>query len=304
MLFIARCPVPDRCRSSWHWRAASREACLFHQQEERAEQTQRTHAAAGQHRRGSFEQGQHERKAKQRAAAAAAHILAKPARPEDAAVSRNGDRQLMALGPGQLSVVGLLMSSAIFRINEQLRSGGSLASGAGARIDWDGYASMQEFVEAASGVFDRLGDALNLDEETTLFRGIGVPRTPDEHYPDIAGFSQHLATGAAWRNEFVDAGFGFAATDPKVALSFNGDSEFPPKDAVLFEMVASRGLCAPGQEHRSVSLFEHTFDASILASAIGQVLFPLGTRWDVMSFDRNSEYGVPLARMRQRLSES
>lgn len=67
--------------------------------------------------RGSFEQRQHERKAKKRSEAAAAHIPAEPARPEDAAVSRDGERRLTVL-----SERASYQFSGIYSINELLRS--------------------------------------------------------------------------------------------------------------------------------------------------------------------------------------
>lgn len=298
-LLPSRCPIPALCERSWHWTAEARDRCQFLQQEERAERA--FVALELPYSYGSWEHREYEQKARKRAEAVAAHVPVQPTLPEDIALTRNGERQLITLGPRQLSTVGLLMASDIYRINRLLRNGGSLASGANAMIDWEGYRSMQEFVDAACGVFDDLGDSLALDEPIRLFRGIGVPESPDEQYPDVAGISHHLTTGTPWHEEFVDAGFGFATTDPQTALFYDGSdsSEYPPKRPVLLELDTHRGLCAPQKEHRSTGLFEHSFESRFLSTATGQVIFRPDTQWDLISIDKDSKYGVPLVRMRQ-----
>jgi hypothetical protein len=197
------------------------------------------------------------------------------------------------------------MCTDIFGINELLRNGGSLASGAGGRIDWDGYTSMQAFVDTASDVFDGLGDALDFNEEVVLFRGVGVPLTPSHEYPDIAGISRHLSVGTPWDDTFADAGFSFATTDPETALFYRGDPNgYPEKTAVLVELVSRRGLCVPGKMHRSTALFDHTFDTGLMAAGMEQVIFHPGTRWEITGVETTSDYGVPLVRMRQLVPTS
>lgn len=300
LLFPGRCPIPTVCGVTWHWSAEARESCQFFQQEERV---QRAFAALDlPFSYGSFEHREFEQQARKRAEAIAAHRRVQPALPEGVVLTRNGERQLISLSPSQLSAVGLLMTSDIYRINRLLRSGGSLASGANAMIDWAGYRSMQEFVDAACGVFDGLGESLTLDEPVRLFRGIGVPESPGGYDPDIAGISHHLTTGTPPHKELVDAGFSFATSDPQIALAYDGsDSGSLSMRPVLLELEAHRGLCAPRQAHRSTSLFEHAFGIDFLDTAICQVVFPPGTQWELISVDEYSEHGVPVVRMRQVL---
>ena len=216
-------------------------------------------------------------------------------------MARNGERQLLRLEPGDLSVIGLLMASDVYSINQHLRNGRSLASGAGMMIDYAGYTSMQHFVDDASAVFDHLGDSLTLDVPINLYRGIGVPQEPDEYYPDVAGISAYLTHGVSLEKEFLDAGFVFATTDPTVAMCYDGSDsgDSSPKLPVLLELEASQGLCSPHKEHRSADLFGHVFGTDFLADAGGQVIFAPGTRWQVISIKKHSTYGVPLVRMKQ-----
>jgi hypothetical protein len=295
------CPVPELCGRPWPWRwhvsPSGRATCLSHQQEKTAdlkERQKRSIVKAEQRRRESWSQRQNDSQAKARAEATDAHRPEKPILPEDAALIRNGERQLTALEFDQLEVVGLLMSSDVYSINKRMRNKGSLTGGAGARIDYDGYGSMQEFVDRACGVFDHLGDELDLDEEIRLFRGFGVPRTPDKEHPDIAGLREHLDTGTGLHEEFTDAGFSFATTDPQDALAYKGNaqSDYPHRDAIMIELVARRGLCSPEKRHRSTALFEHVFEAGLLSKSIGQVIFPPGTRWEITSFNMTSRFGV------------
>lgn len=247
----------------------------------------------------------YERHEKERKEATPAHVPVQPTLPEDIAVARNGERQLLRLEPGDLSVIGLLMASDVYSINQRLRTARSLDCGAGAMIDYAGYTSMQHFVDDASAVFGHLADSITLDAPIKLYRGIGVPQEPDEYSPDVAGISAYLTDEVPWQEEFHDAGFGFATTDPAIALCYDGTArgDSSPKVPVLLELDASQGLCSPSKEHRSPDLFGHVFGTDFLADASGQVIFPPGTRWRVISVEKTSVYGTPVVRIKQLISE-
>lgn len=299
-LLPSRCPIPGNCGRSWHWKSESRIACQ-RRQAVRAEKAAARAAriAANPFRIGSFEFNEHERKVEKRKAATAARTPALPASPEESILARNGERQLITLDPRALMVVGLLMASDIYGVNQLLRNGGSLASDPGPMMDWEGYSSKQAFVDEAADIFHALGNTLTLDQPITVFRGIGIPVSPDDYNPDVAGIGHYLLTGDSWQSNFKDAGFAFAATDPSIALLYDGSSAHTSETMVpvLLELEVQRGLCAPNQEHRSTELFEHTFEARFLSDASGQIIFPPDTHWNVVSIDRDSDYGVPLIRM-------
>ncbi|WP_026554322.1 hypothetical protein [Arthrobacter sp. 35W] len=251
--------------------------------------------------RGSFDYHQFQQRAQKQAAAVAAHVRVAPTHPYDVAETLCGERQLITLGAHELTAVGLLMASDIYAINERLRTGRSLATGAGVMIDYAGFASMQEFVDEALGVFGALGSSLTLGQPIKLFRGIGIPERPDSNYPDVAGIGAYLAGAMQFPQQFVDAGFGFATTNPEDALRYDGSArgEYPPKYPVLLELEAYSGLCVPQQEHRTAALVGHCFEVSYLSTSTGQVIFEPNTQWALVSICKDSQYGVPLVRMKQ-----
>lgn len=301
-LLPARCPIPEICRSSWHWKSESRISC---QRRQDAKEEPAARIVTNPHEYGSSEfyiyKREVERKAQLTADASAAHVQEHPTYANEVILARNGERQLLTLGPNELIAIGLLTCKDIYMINQLLRSGGSLIGSVRKSTKWERYRSMQEFVDHALGSFGSLGESLHLDEPMLLFRGIGVPKEPSENNLDIGGIGNHLTRGVPWMNEFVDEGFSFATTNPDDALYYDGSGlpENHPKHQVLLQLDVQRGICVPHLKHRSQKLFEHLFDAPYLPKAIGQVVFPPGTRWSVVSIDRDSGYGVPLVRMKQ-----
>jgi hypothetical protein len=298
MTLPVRCPEPQYCEVRWHWSEKSQEAC------QRRTERAIAHAqriAANPYVYGTFDFDRYERELSKRESAVEAHRAQQPSRPVDFTVTLNGERQLLALSPSDLKILGLLMTRDIFQINRLLRSGRSLSGGAGATVDYAGYQSMQGFVDNAVGVFTDLGTALTLSEPITLYRGIGIPIQPDEYDPDIAGIGEHLRTDGPWQSRFLDLGFSFASGSAEIALLYDGSAsgQHPRTMSVLVELSVHRGLCLPKLEYRSQTLFDHLFSTSYLDATNGQVVFPPGTRWDVLSVDTTSEHGVPLVRMKQ-----
>lgn len=289
-----RCPIPDICGVRWHFTGNSIDRCRDAEEEDRSnvvyESWQET-----------LEREEREKEDAERAAAVAAHVPATLSTAEDLALSFHGEQQLLALRSWQIPVVGLLTTTSIFYTNRLLRRGNSLEGGAGAAIDWAGYPSNQAFVNDAQTIFDDLGEALVFKEPMTLFRGITVPKELDEEsIPDIAGISGHLLNGTAWDITYTERGFGFATTRPEVAAQYPLGSYDSGGLRILIELEATSGLCLPRQGHRSEELFELTFHDVHLATTACQVVFPPGTRWEVIAVDRESDYGVPLVRMKQK----
>lgn len=289
-----RCPIPDTCGVRWHFTGNSIDRCRDAEEEERSNHVYETWDQR-------LEREQHETQSAERAAAVASHVPATLSTAEDLALSFHGERQLLALSPWQIPVVGLLTTVSIFHTNRLLRRGSSLEGAAGAAIDWAGYPSNQAFIDHAQTVFDDLGEGLVFKEPMKLFRGIEVPAELHESIPDIAGISGHLLNGAAWDAEYIERGFGFATTEPEIAtqypLGIYGDSGWL---RVLIELKATSGLCLPRQGHRSAELFELTYSVPHLSTTACQVVFPPGTRWEVITIDKESDYGVPLVRMKQK----
>jgi hypothetical protein len=280
-----------------HWTARALEVC---RQEELAKKQRVEHnlrVDPGQ-RRTDREQAALK---KRRAAEIAAHVINLSAIPEDVVVDRNGERQLLALTPKQLNTVGLLMCTDVHQVNRLLRNCRSLASSGGAMLDWNGYETRQDFVDHAVDVFVGLGTALKLDKPIRLFRGLSLFIEPDEFDPDIAGLSAHLRHGSPWIPRFLDLGFGFASTDPLTALAYpeKTPGSLPNTFQILIELEADGGLCAPGRATRSRDLFAHVQGIQFLDDAVGQVIFPPGTEWEIVEVIEKSEHGVPLVCMKQ-----
>lgn len=289
-LLPTRCPAPNICETSLHWTKISRLHCEYLQTQESAEVDEVPL---------SYEE---RRQIEKNAAATTAHVPVPTAHSADLEVLRNGERQLITLDHKDVRVLGCLASVDIYIPNERLRSGRSLAVDAGAYIGYEGrYNTQQAFIDDALDVFRHLGSSINLDAPVRLFRGVGLPENPNHEYPDIAELSRHLRNGTPRLSTFTDDGFGFATTDPETALCYDGrrhDAD-PPRFPVLFELTAHAGLCVPEQMQRSQVLFGHTFDSAMLATDMSQVIFPPGTRWEILRVEKDSSYGVPLVRMRQ-----
>ncbi|MET3172721.1 UNVERIFIED_ORG: hypothetical protein ABIB52_000549 [Arthrobacter sp. UYCu721] len=232
------------------------------------------------------------------------HVPVAPPHAADAAVLRNGERQLKNLIPRDMRVLGVLASVDVYPVNENVRGGHNLDVDAG-RYTWPAldYYTQLEFFNEVSDMFHRLGVAIRLDKQMTLFRGVGLPLVTDAYSLDIAGLGDHLSTGTTpWQSTFTDAGFGFAATHPQAALGFDGTGNGGWSGNVrptLFELNVHSGLCVPEQRYRSTGLLNHTSYSSMLDTDISQVIFPPGTQWKITSVTQNSKYGVPLVSMDQ-----
>jgi hypothetical protein len=293
--------LPTRCSHhhtgpQWHWTERSREVC---RQEQLASAEYLKNAPNMPYL--AIQAAQHSEFLKQQAAATAAHVPVQTTNPDTEILNRNGEIQLLSLNRDDLKVIGLLTCADIFNINRGLRKGSDLSGGAGFVLDCKGYASKQKFVNDAIAVFLKLGGARELDEPIRLFRGIGLPLKPDQYDLDVAGLSDHLQNNTPWTTNFTDLGFMFANTRPQDALHFNGVDSGAPKNAIpiLFELEADRGLCAPQLEYRTTALFDHVYGIDFLDNAHGQVIFPPGSEWEIVSVDKISEHGVPLVRMKQ-----
>lgn len=289
-----RCPIPDTCGVRWHFTGNSIDRCLELEEKERSNDVYETWQE-------TLERRERETQDAQLAAAVAAHVPAALSIPADLALSFHGGQQLLALSPWQIPVVGLLTTTSIYYTNRLLRRGNSLEGGAWAAIDWANYPSNQAFVNDAQTIFDDLGEALVFKEPMRLFRGITVPNELHESIPDIAGIGAHLVNGTAWNTAYIELGYGFATTEPEIATQYPlrtyGDSG---GIRILTELEATSGLCLPRQEHRSTELFELTYNNVHLSTTACQVVFPPGTRWEVTAVDTESDYGVPLVRMKQK----
>ncbi|MGY4541339.1 hypothetical protein ACVWY0_001248 [Arthrobacter sp. UYNi723] len=240
------------------------------------------------------------------------HVPVAPPHAADAAVLRNGKRQLKNLTPRDMRVLGVLASVDVYPVNENVRGGHSLDVDAG-RYTWPAldYFTQLEFFNEASDMFDRLGSAIRLDKQMMLFRGVGLPLVTDAYSLDIAGLSEHLSTETTpWHSTFTDAGFGFAATDPQSALEFDGTENGAWSGNLrptLVELIVHSGLCVPEQRYRSRGLLKRTSHSSMLNTDMSQVIFPPGTQWKITSVNKTSGYGVtdtspdgiPLVRMEQ-----
>lgn len=284
------CPAPKICEKTFHWTQKSRLWCEFLRNQESAEDVYDPRP---------FWEIEQERK---RVAATKAHVPVPPTNAAESAILSAGERQLIALDEKSIRVLGLLTSSDVYAPNERLRGGQSLDADAGAYLGYEGqYNTLQQFVDDARAIFASLGGSLTFPTPIRLFRGVGLPGDLDGDMPDIAGLGRHLQTGAPWLSSFTDDGFGFATTDPETALKYDGRrfEDDPPLEPTLFELTTKRGLCVPGQLHRSTALFDHTYDSHYLGTDMGQVVFEPGTRWEITSVHKNSAHGVPLVRMVQ-----
>ncbi|KIA73412.1 hypothetical protein ANMWB30_23390 [Arthrobacter sp. MWB30] len=299
LLLPDKCPITNLCGQRWHWSKESREDCR-RRQEWKHERDRRI--AANPYRYGSFEFTQHERLLEERRQATAAHAPVTPTDPQQTILVRNGERQLSALNDNDLKIIGLLMTSDIYRINHQMRTYGKLKGSAGGMVSYAGYDSMENFVDDAQNILISLGDSLTLDEPVRTFRGIGLPADPDESFPDVAGLSGHLNVGTPWHEKLTDPGFSFATTSSEDALYYDGSGrgEYPLRQPAIIELKAHRALCAHAAEYRSQNLFARTYSIDFLHTATSQLIFAPGTEWSITSVHRDSEFSVPLITMEQQ----
>ena len=298
MLSPTRCPIPGICQVTNHWTARSRRVCGARQQE-----ISRPADAAGdvQVCLGLYEDSYEAARSAERDRALAGHVPVSPPDPAEQVLTRNGGRQLLTLNKSCLTVISLLLATDVYRINRQLRSGGSLNLSPGVMLDWNGYESLERFVNEAVAVFGHLGQAVQLDEPLHLFRGLGIPDETGGDARGFAGLGRYLAGGGPWDRTFTDAGFGFAAADPQVALKHDGYlTRVGPLRPVIVELEARAGLCLPQRRHRSRKLFEHTLEQNYLMDLQdSQVIFAPGTRWEILAVQDRSVYGIPLVTMKQ-----
>jgi hypothetical protein len=297
-LLPVRCAKPEICETHWHW-GQGRWHCEYYRYQIVMDELPQAPLLAGRAKAIPFEHVAREAKPP---TALAVHVPVMPEHAADQVVVLNGERQLALLTKQEIEAIDCLASNGIYGANERLRRGHSLDVQCGAYVDGLGYRSLRAFIDHALATFDHLGQAVALDKSITVFRGVGVPKDPDEFDPDIAGISRYFSSGEPWDRSFTDAGFGFAATDAATALDHDGTANGGYADSmthVLFELDIHSALCIPAQVHRSADLYERTYGRPMLDTLNGQVVFPPGTSWEITSLKRNSEHGVPLVHMRQ-----
>lgn len=287
----ARCNASPPCESRIHWSAESRAACRRRQKGPVLH-----HAVAIE------PDGIAQREQERAERAAQAHTPVPPYSPLEAALLRNGDRQLRRLREPQLSALAFLLSSGSYRLNKNLRAGGRLERvETGPTGDHLGIGYQQELVALADGAFAELGPDAELDDRLQLFRGIGFSHGPDEDFFDPIGIIPHILDGKPWSPTFHDPAYSFACADAQTALSYDGrlDPEGPERRRVLLQMEVSRGICVPRKAIRSPELIRHCFGITWIDPATSQVIIPRNAAWEIAHIDTNSVYGVPLVKMRQ-----
>ncbi|WP_299952610.1 hypothetical protein [uncultured Modestobacter sp.] len=153
-----------------------------------------------------------------------------------------GEKQLLALKPEQLKVIDLMLSSDMYALNEALRTGQGLDNGPGPLMDYSGYSSNREFHRDALTVFASLASSLTINGQVQLYRGIRHINGPH----NLAATMQTMLNSNTVPTQHVlDPGYGFAVTDPAVAISYARSRPHAPSTAVLLQLTADRGLCIP-----------------------------------------------------------
>ncbi|MFP3397108.1 hypothetical protein SB749_12270 [Brevibacterium sp. SIMBA_078] len=230
---------------------------------------------------------------KDRAAAVQAHQQQVPTTPSEAAVVRNGHRQLMALSPYLHPWAGLLGTVDVYSVNTSLRSGMPLDRRAsGATSDWYGLGSQLEYYQRTTSVFADLGRQLAFDESIVVHRGLGLPDQTKPDAVDVANIGKHITFGHRPDLYFTEKGFGFATPNRLDALLYDGADRLPstpPPQLVRLELTAFSGLAIPAVEHRSRELFEHIYDDRFLRSSMCQVIFPPSTEWKITDVRQGAE---------------
>lgn len=283
MLDHYRCPHPPECGgATWHWSERARLRCR-ELDEDAAERARR-----------EYEREQSERDRREQETAwseiiarvRVEHQPQEPFSPRDAVLSRNGERQLLSLPPGHLSVIGLLTRSGIARVNRALRTGSGLDAECAADYDYEGFRSNRHFADTASSVFAEIGDGLILDEPLISYRGLAqVP----EDVPAL--FDPEPA-------QFTDQGFMFGTTASYTARQYH-DAAWSATTGragtvnILFAMEVHRAICIPEEAHRSQDLTVHLARTrqldtwgnqwkarrTPLEDAMGQTIIPPGSTW-------------------------
>jgi hypothetical protein len=292
-----QCPDPYFCGgTSWHLTPSSQERCR-HQQAatlaaslEPAETYEQT-----------LEREEENRAARARAAAIAAHRHILPTLAADIDVARHGERQLRNLHADHLRTLGLLIYDDIYRTNLLLRRGASLEAAASKMLDYNGYATLRQFVDDVDQMFGALGNAIQLGGTMQAFRGVDVTGTPTDFSPDVAGIGARLENQTPLQSSFVDRGIGFATTSAAIALRYPEPGHtLPDRQRVLVQLEVHSALCLPRVEHMTPSLFEHVAGTTDLHTQVPHLVFPLGTAWEITSIDPQSAHGLPLVYMRQK----
>jgi len=240
-----------------------------------------------------------EREQQEAEAAVSSYVQQFPSDANEVALNRNGERQLLGLS-GWHTIVGLLLTKDVYRLNRCLRGGDSLEGGTGAMMDWNGYASLQQYFDDAMRAFEHLGSSLDLDEPIEAFRGIGLHPAEGWGSFDTWGIRSHLESTDAWEPTVVeDRGFAFASPCEATAQRYNGPHRTDPDWRVICVMEIRRGLCVPDQIYRTPQLMRHLYADSYLRHADGQIIIPPTARWLITSVTPDPETKTVRVRMHQ-----
>lgn len=244
-----------------------------------------------------------EREERETETAVSSYVQQYPSDANEVTLNRNGERQLLGL-PGWHNVIGLLLTTDTYRLNRCLRTGDTMDGGPGPMMDWNGYASHQQFFDDSMRVFTQLGSSLDLDEPIEAFRGIGIPPASDWDSFDIWGIRDHLESGAPWRpTDVEDPGFAFASPSEPTAQRYDGSDvhRVDPQWRVICTMEIHRGLCIPDQIYRTPQLMRHLYADHFLRRADGQVIIPPVARWRITEVTPDPETKIVRVRMQQLL---
>lgn len=206
-----------------------------------------------------------------------------PTDSNEIAATRNGERQLLGLSVDHL-ILGLLLTTDIYRLNRCLRSGDTMEGGPGPMMDWRGYESHQRFFDDAMRMFERIGSDLDLDEPIEVFRGVGIPPANAWETFDLWGIRAHLESGNPWQPTVVeDPGFMFASPSEAFAESFDGSdaNRIASEWRVVCMMEIRSGLCIPDPIYRTPELMRRLHNKDFLSGAGGQVIIPPVSQWRI-----------------------
>jgi hypothetical protein len=169
-------------------------------------------------------------------------------------------------------------------------------------MDWNGYASHQQFFDDAMRAFAQLGSDLDLDEPIEAFRGVGIPPATNWGSFDIWGIREHLESGKPWQATVVeDLGFAFASPSEPTAQIYDGSDahHIDLEWRVLCTMEIRRCLCIPDQIYRTPQLMRHLYADYYLRRANGQVIIPPISRWRITEVTPDPETKTVRVRMQQ-----
>lgn len=224
-----------------------------------------------------------------------------PTDANEIAVNRNGERQLLGHTVDH-TVLGLLLTSDIYRLNRRLRSGDTMEGPAGMWMDQANYESHQQFFDDAMRIFGEVGSDLDLDEPIEVFRGVGIPSADAPGSFDLWGIRAHLESGTYWRPTVVeDPGFTFTSPSETLAQRYDGsaDSHIAPEWKIVCTIKIRRGLCIPARAYRTPQLMRHLDHNKTLSTAIGQVIIPPVSRWHITEATPDHETNTISVRMHQ-----